>query len=196
MKNKNVVKFGIPILLTLSISECGMISASNAEETVVETTQSLEMPEKTLGVLDIIVMSHQFKRLDVEIKEVAPWLNPENKNKKIPDEELIAILKEAGFSGSSLRMAWAIVQEESTARIYAHNRNRSTGDNSYGLFQINMIDGIGPARLKSYELSGNDDLFDPLTNASVAFKISKGGSDWSAWTTYKKAKTTVYDFPG
>ena len=186
----------MPILLTLSISECGMISASNAEETIVKTTQSLEMPEKTLGVLDIIVMSHQFKRLDVEIKEVAPWLKPENKNKKISDTELITILKEAGFSGSGLRMAWAIVQEESTSRVYAHNRNRSTGDNSYGLFQINMIDGIGPARLKEYGLSSNDDLFDPSTNASVAFKISKGGTDWSAWTTQKSARSITSQFPG
>jgi hypothetical protein len=195
MKNKNIAKFGIPILLLVSISECGMVVSSTAEVDNDPTVQTLEFPIKAMGILDMIVMQQQFKRLDAEIIEVSPWLNPDKKNNKLSDYELVDLLKKAGFYGDGLRMAWAIVQEESTSRIYAHNRNRNTGDNSYGLFQINMIDGIGSSRLTKYDLDRNEDLFIPAINARVAFEISDGGKNWNAWTTYKKAKSRVYDFP-
>jgi hypothetical protein len=54
-----------------------------------------------------------------------------------------------------------------------------------------MIGSLGPARLEKYGLEANEDLFDPLTNAKIAFKMSNGGKDWSAWTTYKKAKASL-----
>jgi hypothetical protein len=196
MKNKNIAKFGVPILLLVSISECGMVVSSTAEVDHAPTVQTLEFPQKAIGILDIIVMQQQFKRLDAEIIEVSPWLNPDKKNDKLSDSELIGLLEQTGFYGDGLRMAWAIVQEESTSRVYAHNRNRSTGDNSYGLFQINMIDGIGSSRLTKYDLDRNEDLFIPAINAKVAFQISEGGKNWNAWTTHKKAKSKVYDFPG
>jgi hypothetical protein len=196
VKKKNIAKFGVPVLLLVSISECGMVVGSNADIITTETTQTLEVPSKTLGVLDMIIRNQQFKRLDVEVIEVAPWLKPKMQSIKISDTDLIEILRNVGFEGYGLKMAWAIIQQESTSRIYAHNRNRSTGDNSYGLFQINMIDAIGPARLKEYGLSKNEELFDPLTNAKVAFDISNGGLNWGAWTTHGSAKSTVYQFPG
>lgn len=114
----------------------------------------------------------------------------------LSDEELIDILKIAGFQGRGLSMAWAIVQKESTAKPYAHNANSKTGDNSYGLFQINMINDLGPARLKKHELAANKDLFNPIINARVAFKISDGGTNWKPWTTYEKAKSILTQFPG
>jgi hypothetical protein len=196
MKNKNIAKFGIPILLLVSVSECGMVTSSTAEVDHAPTVQTLEFPTKAIGILDRIVMQQQFKRLDAEIIEVSPWLNPDKKNKKLSDQELIRVLKQAGFYGDGLRMAWSIVQEESTSRIYAHNRNRSTGDNSYGLFQINMIDGIGSSRLNKYDLDRNEDLFTPSINARVAFEISDGGKNWKAWTTHKSAKKKINSFPG
>jgi hypothetical protein len=123
---------------------------------------------------------------------------PEDTRKSQPlsNNELLQVLKEAGFSGNGLRMAWAIVIKESTSNPDAHNQNRSTGDNSYGLFQINMIDGLGPARLKKHSLNSNEDLFDPRENARVAFTISDGGTSWKAWTTYKDAKNLAKQFPG
>lgn len=59
-----------------------------------------------------------------------------------------------------------------------------------------MIDGLGPARLEKYGLEKNEDLFTPLVNAQVAFKISAGGTNWGAWTTHKKAQSNVSSFPG
>lgn len=94
---------------------------------------------------------------------------------------MLQYLKAAGFKGDALRKAWAITQRESGGRPDAYNPNRSTGDDSYGLFQINMLGNLGPARLKQFGLKSNKDLFDPYTNARVAYQMSKGGTDWGAW---------------
>jgi cell wall-associated NlpC family hydrolase len=105
---------------------------------------------------------------------------------------LMDILRQAGFSGQSLNMAYAIAMAESGGNANAHNGNAGTGDNSYGLFQINMLGGMGPERLKQYGLSSNNDLFDMLTNAKVAYKMSKGGTDWSPWSTYNRGDYKKY----
>jgi len=103
------------------------------------------------------------------------------KNEQLSAKELKSILYEVGFRGSKLKEAWAVAMKESTGRPRSHNDNPNTGDNSYGLFQINMIGSLGPARLKQYGLDSNKDLFDPLVNAKIAFQMSDGGNNWSAW---------------
>ncbi|MEW2498366.1 transglycosylase SLT domain-containing protein [Streptomyces nodosus] len=97
---------------------------------------------------------------------------------------LMDILKKAGFKGEGLKMAYAIAMAESSGNARAHNGNAGTGDNSYGLFQINMLGGMGPERRKRYGLKSNDDLFDPLTNAKIAYAMSNGGKSWGPWSTY------------
>jgi hypothetical protein len=97
---------------------------------------------------------------------------------------LMSILQQAGFKGDGLKMAYAIAMAESGGNAKAHNPNANTGDNSYGLFQINMLGAMGPARLKQYGLSSNSALFDALTNAKVAYKMSNGGKNWGPWSTY------------
>ena len=78
----------------------------------------------------------------------------------------------------------AVGLAESSGNSGAHNNNRSTGDNSYGLWQINMIDDLGPARLKRYGLRSNEDLKDPSVNARVMADILKtsGIKAWGAYT--------------
>lgn len=99
--------------------------------------------------------------------------------------KLDQILREAGFRGDALRKARAIVLAESGGRATAHNPNASTGDNSYGLFQINMLGAMGPERRRQFGLRSNEELFDPVKNARIAFQMSRGGKDWSPWSTYK-----------
>ena len=70
---------------------------------------------------------------------------------------------------------------ESGGRPDAFNPNRATGDESYGLFQVNMLGDLGPARRKQFGLRSNQDLLDAATNASVAYRMSKGGKDFGAW---------------
>jgi hypothetical protein len=197
MKNKkNIAKVGIVGAMLLGITECSMIVAPAAvAEFTQPQVQSLSVP-KHFDMIDVIEQDAKFHRLNAEVITVAPWMKPETQAVILSDSELIAILKDAGFSGNGLAMAWAIVKSESTARPYAHNDNPKTGDNSYGLFQINMYKSLEASRQKAYGLESNEELFDPATNASIAFKISKGGTSWGAWTTHKNAKKIVNQFPG
>jgi hypothetical protein len=103
------------------------------------------------------------------------------KKEMLSDKELRDILYSVGFRGEKLRQAWAVAMKESTGRPRSHNDNPATGDNSYGLFQINMIDSLGPARREKFNLKSNNDLFDPVRNAEIAFFMSNGGKNWSAW---------------
>jgi hypothetical protein len=57
-------------------------------------------------------------------------------------------------------------------------------DNSYGLWQINMLGSMGPSRRLLYGLKSNDDLYDPATNAHVMSVISKQGQLWTDWGAY------------
>ena len=109
---------------------------------------------------------------------------------------LRALLEEAGFHGHGLDTAVAVAMAESGGHPMAHNTNVGTGDNSYGLFQINMLGSLGPARLAEYHLSSNDQLFDPLTNAKVAYRMSQGGTNWTPWSTYKSGAYERYLGPG
>jgi hypothetical protein len=109
--------------------------------------------------------------------------------KMLSDQELVNVLYETGFRGDRLKTAFAIAKAESNARPKAYNPpSNNTGDDSYGIFQINMIDKLGPDRRQRYDLKRNEDLFDPARNARVAFEMSNKGKDWGAWTTYTGGK--------
>jgi hypothetical protein len=119
-----------------------------------------------------------FEPLTVEPDEPTKTI----KNKAVlSDDELLSVLRSAGFEGDSLRIAWAVVMRESTGNANALNDNPRTKDLSYGLFQINMIGKLGPDRLQRYGLSSYEDLYNPSTNARVAYAMSKGGKDWGPW---------------
>jgi hypothetical protein len=55
---------------------------------------------------------------------------------------------------------------------------------------------MGPDRREKYGLSSNRELFDPLTNAKIAYQMSNSGKDWSAWSTKKLALSIIKQFPG
>jgi hypothetical protein len=111
-------------------------------------------------------------------------------------EEIKNILELAGFQGNALKTAFGIVLKESTGRPYAHNQNSVTGDNSYGLFQINMIGSMGPARRSEFSLANNEELFNPLRNAQIAYAISDGGTNWGPWGgVSRKVINFMNEFP-
>jgi len=101
--------------------------------------------------------------------------------KTLDNDQLIELLDAVGFKGKQLKVAWAVTKKESGGRPVAHNGNTGTGDNSYGLFQINMIGSLGADRREKFGLETNNQLFDPVTNAQVAFHMTKGGTDWGSW---------------
>ena len=115
---------------------------------------------------------------------------------KLSDHELIALLKAVGFEGKALREAWAVAKKESSGRPLAHNGNASTGDNSYGLFQINMLGELGEERRDKFGLDSNAELLNPVVNAQIAYHMSDSGSNWSAWKGMTaKTKDWIAKFP-
>ena len=99
----------------------------------------------------------------------------------LTDDQLRVFAKSGGFTGDDIEMAVSIAKAESGGNPKAHNS--TPPDDSYGLWQINMYGKLGPDRRKRFKLSKNEDLYDPTTNARVAYGIFKQ-SGWTAWTTY------------
>jgi len=102
-------------------------------------------------------------------------------------DQLVSLAKQAGFNQKNAVIAAAVAKAESGGGSSKVNDNRRTGDLSYGLWQINMIDKLGPERLKQFGISSYEQLKDPLTNAKAAFILS-GGSNFSPWSVYKSGK--------
>lgn len=101
------------------------------------------------------------------------------------------LLRYVGFKGDGLRVATGVAVAES--------RNADGNPDANALGDLNLVDAKwGPScsifqirSLKHPEdydgvdrLRVRDRLMDPIFNARVAFKISNGGRDWSAWTTF------------
>ncbi len=104
--------------------------------------------------------------------------------KSLDKGELKDLLQAVGFEGKALRTAWAVAMKESNGRPIAHNDNTNTGDNSYGVFQINMLCDLGADRREKFNLKSNKDLLDPVANAKIAYYMSNQGQDWTSWKVY------------
>lgn len=159
--------------------------------------------QKLIGILTIIVMAAQglnaanaSERNNLSTEIVVPAeiaskeafsVSTEEKLKKfenkgsLTDGELKELLYLVGFRGKGLKEAWAVAKKESNGQPIRFNGNTKTGDSSYGMFQINMIGMLGPDRREKFDLISNSDLLNPVINAQIAFHMSNGGKDWSAW---------------
>ncbi|MDQ2587641.1 type VII secretion target [Saccharothrix yanglingensis] len=89
---------------------------------------------------------------------------------------------DAGFRGQDLTIAVAVALAESGGDPRAHNS--TPPDDSYGLWQVNMLGSLGPARRREFGLDSDSDLFSPAENARAANRISGDGRDWTPWSTY------------
>lgn len=113
---------------------------------------------------------------------------------QLTGEQVALLLHKAGFRGEDIIKGVAISERESRWKSTAHNPNRSTGDNSYGLFQINMIEKYAEGRRKAFGITSNEDLFDPEKNVRAAKQMYDGrkskGNGWYDWGPYKGEKET------
>jgi len=106
-------------------------------------------------------------------------------------EQLVDLALQSGFSPELAPIMAAIAMAESGGRTNAHNPNRSTGDNSYGLWQINMIDNLGQERRRQFGLKRDEDLWDPATNVRAAKQVH-ASQGLGAWTVYKTGAYRQY----
>lgn len=84
------------------------------------------------------------------------------------------------------RIAYAICMAESRGIASKDNAGlNANGTVDYGLMQINSIhaDMVGGDLTK---------LLDPATNIRVAYSLSRGGTDWTPWTTYTSGKYLAF----
>lgn len=134
------------------------------------------------GLPHVLANANAEEGAPVVVEQVA--VDPLEKYKgatKLSDTDLVELLSAVGFEGKALKVAYAVAKKESNGRPLAHNGDRRTGDNSFGIFQINMIDNLGDARREKFNLKSNAQLFDPVTNAKIAFFMTSSGEDWSSW---------------
>jgi len=163
------IVFGISIALlattvTIAAAQATAVTEANQAAAVIQE-------EKRLEALAALAEVKKVSRLE-ELAATREQLDP---------LELKELLSLVGFEGKALKEAWAIVMKESTGRPKSHNGNSNTGDNSYGLFQINMIGGLGEDRREKFDLKQNSDLWNPVLNAQIAYHMSNGGEDWGSW---------------
>jgi hypothetical protein len=189
-----------PLFRHAETTTFGVIAAVLAGAVVWSAAASAETNETNAGAAAPAVVLEEVRLVNLAAARIAGAKSQEEKleevkNLKIQMQlelfedrsiplapvELKNLLKLVGFEGQGLKTAWAVVMTESNGRPKAHNSNTRTGDNSYGLFQINMIGALGDARIEKYELAKNSDLLDPVTNAEIAFHMSAKGTNFSAW---------------
>jgi hypothetical protein len=163
------IVFGISIALlatttTIAAAQATAVTEANKAAAVIQEEQRL----KSLAA-------------QAEVKKVSRLDELAATREQLEPLELKELLSLVGFEGKALKEAWAIVMKESTGRPKSHNGNSNTGDNSYGLFQINMIGGLGEDRREKFNLKQNSDLWNPVLNAQIAHHMSGGGEDWGSW---------------
>lgn len=149
-----------------------------------------------VGVSSPAIAPTKAEALQAKVEEdnriLAKYANADH----LTDVQLAHLLSVVGFEGQDLKEAWAIAKKESNGRPLAHNGNRNTGDNSYGMFQINMLGELGVDRREQFGLGSNAELLNPVVNAKIAYHMSNGGKDWTAWKGLTpKTKAWMAKFP-
>jgi hypothetical protein len=162
-RNKEIIS-----ILSISLLVGTPINSANANN--IKNNLSLEQAQSSQNASKEVFLVSKAKRLE----------SFENKT-SLTDLELKELLSLVGFTGKDLVVAWAIAKKESNGRPLAFNGNHKTGDSSYGMFQINMIDSLGPDRRTKFDLDSNAELFNPVKNAEIAYYMTNGGEDWSSW---------------
>lgn len=114
-----------------------------------------------------------------------------DKPQKLSREQLAGYLRQAGFKENLIPTMVGIGTAESSLNPQAFNPNVDTGDQSYGIFQINMLGGMGPERREQFGIKSNEELFDPLTNAKAA-KAIYDQQGLGAWSVYKSGAYEQY----
>lgn len=132
----------------------------------------------------------------VKVKKNLVILKKYQNSTTLTDGQLKELLKAVGFKGQALVKAWAVAKKESNGRPLAFNGNEKTGDSSFGIFQINMLRDLGPDRRTKFGINFNSELLNPVINAQVAYHMSNGGKNWSAWHGITpKTKRWMNKFP-
>lgn len=160
------------------------------------TKNNLSMPVTQVSQTAKAVFLVSKPKSLVKVKKNLKVLSKYQNSTQLTDGQLKDLLKAVGFKGQGLVKAWAVAKKESNGRPLAFNGNTSTGDTSFGIFQINMLQMLGPDRRAKFGINFNSELLNPVINAQVAYHMSAGGENWSAWHGITpKTKMWMKKFP-
>jgi len=95
-------------------------------------------------------------------------------------QDLARMLEKRGFQKNDVWKMLAISWRESRLNPRAHVKD--SDDDSYGLFQINMLGDLGPGRRKQYRITNDDELFDPKVNVRAARMLYGDGRGIKHWS--------------
>lgn len=98
--------------------------------------------------------------------------------KQLTPAAVLQIATKAGFPNPKLAAAIALAESGGVVNAIV----RSSRENSHGLWQINLNRWPYTER----------DMMDPAKNAAAAYKISKGGTVWTDWSTFNKGKYKAF----
>ena len=102
----------------------------------------------------------------------------------LTQDQMVSVLRQAGWEDPLIPWALEVAKLESGWQPGILNDTPQTGDLSYGLFQINMLDEpgykLGEERRAKWGIQ-NEDLRDPVVNARIARDLldSQGPNAWS-----------------
>ncbi len=103
--------------------------------------------------------------------------------------EMVNLAQQAGFNNEQAAIMGAIGAAESSGNPKAHNPVGK--DNSYGLWQINMLGKMGPERRKEFGIENDEQLWDPIINSKAA-KTVFDQQGFEAWSVYKSGAYKQY----
>lgn len=111
----------------------------------------------------------------------------------IPAHQIAYAAYKAGMVGSDVTVAVAVALGESDGDASGFYHNLRTDDKSYGLWQINMLGDLHDERLRQFNITNSDQLFDVETNAKAmryVFQesVSWGYSGWRPWGAYTNGR--------
>jgi len=99
-------------------------------------------------------------------------------------DQAVRLLMQNGATPTEAAYLAAIMMPESKGQTGIHSAPELKRDNSYGLWQINMLGGMGPERMRRYGLKSYNDLYDPNVNARAAIDLARNGRGLKNWSTY------------
>ena len=189
MRRDKKVWIGILALLGLLAPFSNAANALSTENNLSKTNASATPTAKA-----VFLVSKPKSLVSVK-KDLNVLLKYQNAT-HLTNVELKKLLHAVGFRGQALVKAWSVAKKESNGRPLAFNGNLKTGDSSFGLFQINMLRDLGPERRAKFGLNFSAELLNPVLNAQIAYHMSNGGKNWSAWHGITpKTKVWMSRFP-
>ena len=109
---------------------------------------------------------------------------------QLSDDQVYSLARSVGLTRGRAIIATAVAHPESGLETTAHNTKPP--DDSYGLWQINMLGALGPARRIQFGITSNDELFDPRVNARAMRIVSGAGLNFGPWTGYTSGAYKSY----